>query len=222
VWRADPSAKTPPVESSSNPPDRSTVIDALSDVSDQVRCVPRPVATGLIEVLEESRRLGFLGGRPVADVIEHARSFVENLEDVGSDMTILDMGSGGGVPGLVIAHDLADVSIVLLDRRRTRTDFLERVTRRLGWFPRVDVIVGDAAQPPPQRAESFDRAVARGFGPPVKTLTTAVRWVRVGGEILISEPPDGDRWNDVDLSPLGVERLPSTPSIARFVRRRSA
>jgi len=41
--------------------------------------------------------------------------------------------------------------------------------------------------------------VARGFGPPSRTLQLAVRLVRPGGVVVISEPPDGDRWSDDPL-----------------------
>ena len=100
---------------------------------------------------------------------------------------ILDLGSGGGVPGLVLAHDQPTWHVTLLDRRRTRTDFLARMVRRLGWQDRVDVRTGDAetVDGPP-----FDAVVARGFGPPVHTLTTALGWVRADGLVVISEPPD--------------------------------
>ena len=58
----------------------------------------------LHDALRESQRLGFLGARPIDEVIEHARSFVRGLDAVGSNGSVIDLGAGGGVPGLVIAH----------------------------------------------------------------------------------------------------------------------
>ena len=83
------------------------------------------------------------------------------------------------MPGLVIAHDRPDQSVTLLDRRRTRTDFLARMVRRLGWQERVDVWNRDAGDV--DRPVTFDAVVARGFGPPSETLAFALGWVRPAG-----------------------------------------
>jgi 16S rRNA (guanine527-N7)-methyltransferase len=164
----------------------------------------------LLAVLEDAQRLGILGPRPITEVVDHARGFVRALESFGVVTTVLDLGSGGGVPGLVIAHDLPDAKVTLLDRRAKRTDLLERVVRRLQWRDRVSVVCDDATTYGP--AHSFGAVVARGFGPPDLTLTLAERLVRPGGPIVISEPPGGDRWDAELLGRLRLRRLPSAPS----------
>jgi 16S rRNA (guanine527-N7)-methyltransferase len=172
-----------------------------------------PVSDELLDVLRQSQELGFLGARPIEHVIDHARSFVHALEELEATGQVLDLGSGGGVPGLVIAHDHPTSPVTLLDRRRTRTDFLARMVRRLGWQNRVHVRTADAevADGPP-----FDAVVARGFGPPVHTLTTALRWVRPEGFVVISEPPTGDRWAGIPIT--GATRMPSEPAVSVFRR----
>lgn len=167
-------------------------------------------APELVAALEDAQRLGFLGSRPIAEVIEHARGFVRALEVRGSIRSVLDLGSGGGVPGLVIAHDLPTTHVTLLDRRAKRTDALERVVRRLGWQDRVMVVCQDADTFGPDA--SFDAVVARGFGPPAVTLSCATRLVRPGHPIVISEPPGVDRWDDELLDRLGLRRLPAPAS----------
>ncbi len=57
--------------------------------------------------------------------------------------TVIDLGAGGGIPGLVIAHDRPDLHLTMVDRRSKRTDFLERVMRRLRWSAHVAVIAAD-------------------------------------------------------------------------------
>jgi 16S rRNA (guanine527-N7)-methyltransferase len=172
----------------------------------------------LCEALRESQRLGFLGRRPIEEVVEHARGFVRGLVDVESNGSVVDLGAGGGVPGLVIAYDRVDLRITLLDRRTKRTDFLERIVRRLGWSDRVSVAAVDVDEFSIDREHSFDAAVARGFGPPDETLARGVRLVRPGGRIVISEPPVGDRWDPDLLEQLGVVRtaLPEA-TVAVFV-----
>ena len=154
------------------------------------------------------QRLGFLGSRPIPEVIHHARGFVRVLQQHRSVDSVLDLGSGAGIPGLVIAHDLSAVRVTLLDRRVKRTDALERVVRRLGWSGRVSVVCQDVTTFEPER--SFGAVVARGFGPPEFTLSQAARLVRTGQPIVISEPPGTNRWDDDLLDRLDLRRVPAT------------
>lgn len=166
-----------------------------------------PTAPELVHALDDAQRLGFLGARPIPDVVAHARGFVRALRAHDEVDTVLDLGSGGGLPGLVVAHDLPDLHVTLLDRRAKRTDFLERVVRRLGWGDRVSVICADVESFLP--TDPFDAVVARGFGPPEFTLSAAARLVRPGGPMVISEPPGADRWDEDVLIRLGVRRSPT-------------
>lgn len=182
-------------------------------------------ADDLIAVLSASQDLGFLGARPVAEVIEHARAFVRALDGVtseGGDIpAIIDLGSGGGVPGLVIAHDRPDLQLTLLDRRAKRTDFLERMVRRLGWSDRVRVICDEADRAVAREPARYTAAVARGFGPPELTLALGAAFVRPGGRVIISEPPEGDRWDTDVLTRSGVIRDVTPghdPRVAVFLR----
>jgi len=167
-------------------------------------------------VLSESQRVGFLGDRPIDEVIDHARAFVAALEGVTG--RIVDLGSGGGVPGLVIAADRPDLSIVLVDRRAKRTDFLERVVRRCGWHDRIDVVHADVAHLIGTDAAGFDAVVARGFGPPAVTAEMGAALINATGRIVISEPPDGDRWTDVEARYALVRRQHHDRRVVVFER----
>lgn len=175
------------------------------------------MADVLVDALTEAQHLGFLGARPITEVVEHAGAFVQALKTLSAGARVIDLGSGGGVPGLVIAAARPDLHVTLLDRRTKRTDFLERNVRRMGWTERVSVVATDVAAFHPDPL--FDAAVARGFGPPAETLSVAVRLARVGGRVVISEPPTGDRWDIDALTRAGVERLTgSFGRVAVFTR----
>lgn len=169
----------------------------------------------LVAVLAEAQRIGMLGDRPVEQVIDHARAFADALR--ASDRRILDLGSGAGVPGLVIAVVRTDVQVTMVDRRQKRTDFLERAVRRLGLADRCQVWCDDVAavarrvQDDEDDLEPWDVAVSRGFGPPELTVGLARAVVHATGRMVLSEPPEehGDRWPAELLERLCVERLPS-------------
>ena len=179
-------------------------------------------STALIETLRDAQRFGFFGDRPIEAAVAHAGQYVAAIGSLRPDARILDLGSGGGLPGLVIAEAYPTAAVVLLDRRQKRTDFLERALRRLDW-DHVEVWCRDAesvvrritdGEVPP-----FDVVTARGFGPPEFTLRTAVACAVPDGVIIISEPPAGDRWDPRWLDELDV-RIERRGTVARFERRR--
>ena len=136
-----------------------------------------------------------LGSAPIADVIEHSAAFLAPL--AGATGTIVDLGSGGGVPGLVLAWMRPDLEVVLVDRRSTRTDHLRRLVRRVGIEDRVRVLTADAAALPRLFPRCVVAVVARSFGPPVQVLRAARPVLAGGGSIVVSEPPPSagaDRW----------------------------
>ena len=174
----------------------------------------------LIETLREAQRFGFFGDRDVVESAAHARAFVDAIGVVPGGARLLDLGSGGGLPGLIIADAFPHVSVALLDRRQKRTDFLERAIRRLGWT-HVVVLTADARGVRDRVAagdvDAFDVVTARGFGPPEFTLRLATELCGIGGTIVISEPPSGDRWPADLLDELGLETARIGP-VRRFVR----
>lgn len=172
----------------------------------------------LLEALGASQRLGFLGDRPVVEVVAHARHFVDALTTVTG--SIVDIGAGGGVPGLVVAMDRPDLAITMIDRRTKRTDFLSRMVRRLDLTDRVVVLGMDVEDALQAGHDGFDATIARGFGPPDITLSFGARLVRPGGRVIISEPPDGsaDRWDDELLQRVGVQRCSAEPHVVSFLR----
>jgi 16S rRNA (guanine527-N7)-methyltransferase len=161
----------------------------------------------LTEALAESQRLGMLGGRPIGEVIAHAGAFVDAL--AGTHGTVVDLGSGGGVPGLVIAWARPDLRLVLVDRRTTRADHLCRLVNRLGAADRIEVVAADAAALPRLIDLPVDAVVARGLGPPTQTLRLAAPLLARDGLLVVSEPPDPprDRWPKSAVEAAGLRAI---------------
>lgn len=73
--------------------------------------------------------------------------------------SVLDLGSGAGLPGIPVAVALPAVQFVLAERRRNRAAFLELVVSELR-LENVRAHLGDAADIP----GPFDVCLARAFG----------------------------------------------------------
>lgn len=174
---------------------------------------PRAIAP-LYTVLERSRELGFLGPGGIDEHVVHADGFARLTAEA---VNLLDLGSGGGLPGLVIAVAHPELTLTLLDANERRVAFLRDSVRQLELGDRVSVRLGRAetlAREPALR-EAFDTVVARSFGAPAVTAECAAGFVAAGGRLLVSEPADaGDRWPEEGLARLGlaVERIHRTPS----------
>lgn len=195
------------------------MIDHEPDVGDASRPGPiDPWAADdeLMAVLRRSQRLGYIGGTELDSHIAHALGFVSLIGDAPGDA--LDLGSGGGLPGLVLARYWTSSNWVLLDGSQTRTTFLDHAVRELDLRDRVTVVRGRAEEVghDPTRREQFDLVVARSFGPPAVVAECASPFLRVGGTLVVSEPPEsGDRWNHPDeLDLLGLERPARVDSAA--------
>lgn len=172
-----------------------------------------PDDRGLIDTLAIAQRLGVTGERDLVDAIAHARGFVRCLAGVPAGANVVDLGSGGGLPGIAIAHDRPDLAVTLVERRRSRADLLVRMAGRITGMRTspgrpVTVVSDDVAHMATPHG-GFDAATARSFGSPSVTLSAAASVVRPGGLIVISDPPPGsaDRWTPELLSRCGVERL---------------
>jgi 16S rRNA (guanine527-N7)-methyltransferase len=149
--------------------------------------------SGLLAVLGEAQRIGALGAAPLESIIGHAEAFADALPE--STSTCIDLGTGAGVPGLVIAVARPMMRLTLVDRRAKRTDALERAIRVLEMRDRVSV-----------------------FGPPDLTLLTAAACVRSGGVVVISEPPEdhAPRWSPDLLQQAGISHWERRGPVAVF------
>jgi len=103
----------------------------------------------------------------VADLIEQRRG------------TLLDLGSGAGLPGLVLAMVLPDVTVTLLEPMERRCRFLTECVTELG-LANVSVLRG--------RAEDVtlrtDVVTARAVAPLPRLAELALGVVRPGGMVL--------------------------------------
>jgi 16S rRNA (guanine527-N7)-methyltransferase len=106
------------------------------------------------------------------------------LEHLGSGRTLVDVGSGGGLPGLPLKIARPDLAVTLIEADQAKAAFLFQASARL----QIDVEVvprraEDAAHDPKYR-EAFDVAVARALAPMPVLVELCLPFVRVGGRLL--------------------------------------
>lgn len=193
----------------------------------------------LLVVLNSLRERGAIGEVSLPRAIAHAESFVDAVPPASE--TLLDLGSGGGLPGLVIAVRLPHVKVSLVDRRERRMDLLRRACHQLGVIDHVDVVtadVRDLARKDSFRRQ-FDVVTARSFGEPLWTLRCAAAFLRPGGSFIVSEPPDttaqssavngtddtahiSQRWPHAEVSSLGFTHAELGSQVRSFTFLRSS
>lgn len=117
----------------------------------------------------------------------------------------------------MLAWCWADSRASLLDANRRRSEALQAAVLALGWDERVTVVrarAEDVGRQAPWR-ESQQAVVARSFGPASVVAECAAPFLRVGGLLVVSEPPVSDtvptdqvghpdRWPLRPLSELGL------------------
>ena len=158
--------------------------------------------------LEDARRRGMLGPGPVDLHLDHAEAMAAA---VGGNFRgrFLDLGSGAGVPGVILVALWPAATGVLLEARTRRCSFLEGAVSRLGLSDRASVACGRAEELARQQdfRGAFELVVARAFGPPATTAECAVGFLGAGGRLVVSEPPGGadpQRWPATGLAELGL------------------
>jgi 16S rRNA (guanine527-N7)-methyltransferase len=165
--------------------------------------------SALVAVLEEARGQGFLGPGPVEAQIGLALGLaaaVRAMEQL--PRSLLDLGSGGGVPGLVLALQWPTTRWLLLESKVRRTTFLVWAVDQLGLSDRVGVRCqrAELAGRDPELRGSVDVVMARGFGPPPVTAECGAPFLKVGGRLVVAEPPVSSptRWPASGLALVGL------------------
>lgn len=179
----------------------------------------------LLAVLGQSQDRGFIGPGPVEP---HVRRALDLLPLIPRPCPrAVDLGSGGGLPGLPLALETPETAWLLLDGSTTRIGFLTEAVETLGLAGRVRTRASraeDAGRDPAVRA-TFQLVVARSFGPPAATAECASPLLVQGGLLIVAEPPGGEpgRWDPDGLARLGMRRsrTVSQPSAFQIIEQLS-
>jgi 16S rRNA (guanine527-N7)-methyltransferase len=121
---------------------------------------------------------------------------------------IVDVGSGGGAPGIPLAQALPDRQVTLLEATRRKCDFLERWAREL---PNARVVCGRAEEQP---VDSWGVALAKALAPPPVAAEWCLPLVEPGGAAVLYVGPTAQA-DQVALvaEQLGAELNDSPPGL---------
>lgn len=158
----------------------------------------------LDELLRWNRHINLTAVRDRQDALEkHLLDALALLPYLPEAAHLLDMGSGGGLPGIPLAIARCGLQAVSVDSVGKKISFQKHIQRRLklaNLLPihaRLEELA--ATLPVVQR---FDLVVARAFSSLDLMLNLARPWVKEGGELLAMKGPDVDEeLREIDLSP---------------------
>jgi 16S rRNA (guanine527-N7)-methyltransferase len=115
------------------------------------------------------------------------------LEHLGDARSLVDVGSGAGLPGLPIKIALPDLDVTLIEADQGKAAFLVHACAALG-LDRVDVVArrAEEAGHDPRLRGRFDVAVARALAPMPVLVELCLPFVRVGGRLLAQKTETED------------------------------
>ena len=149
----------------------------------------------------------------ISDLAEARRMLLEDslrgVEVVaGFEGPIVDVGSGGGVPGIPLAASLPDREVTLLEAIGRKCDFLREWAQ-----PNVRVVQGRAEE---QETDVYGVAVAKALAKPPVAAEWCLPLVRPGGAVVLWVGPTADTARVARVARTGWRR---TCGIARRAAR---
>jgi 16S rRNA (guanine527-N7)-methyltransferase len=120
-------------------------------------------------LLDRGIAYGLLGPREGERIWDrHILNSLALVNLIGDGSSVIDIGSGAGLPGIPLAIARPDLQLTLLEPMLRRTSFLESIVEELGLSARVQIVRERAED----HAETYDVVVARAVAP----LDRLLRW----------------------------------------------
>lgn len=125
---------------------------------------------------------------------------------------VLDVGTGAGIPGLVLKIAAPDMELTLLDSSRKKTAFLREAVQELS-FTDVVVLTGRAEEigQEEDHREAYDLVVSRGVAKLVELAELTLPFTSVGGAVVAAKGPGIS--NELEESAFAAELLGAAPAI---------
>lgn len=156
----------------------------------------------LERIWRPAREKGVIGLHSAEELYRHAVGFIPNNWKDQSALQLVDIGTGAGVPGILLALEMPASQWVLVEARQRRCELAESTVLAVGLEDRVQVVharVEELARSDATR-EGFDGATARSFGPAAELAECGLPLLRNGMLMVVSVSQETERqWRDTDL-----------------------
>lgn len=120
-------------------------------------------------------------------IMKHFIDSLEIVKYINKNSSVIDVGTGAGFPGMVIAiYFKGNIKITLMDALNKRINFLEEVVKKLN-LKNVEIIharAEDFGQKEEYR-ENYDYTVSRAVAPLNILLEFDIPFIKVGGKCLL-------------------------------------
>lgn len=183
----DPAAAVPPF-----------VPDELRRLEVELDEAALPRLAGYLDVLLEANQRFNLTAVRERDAawrrhVIDSLTLAPGLADLPADAAVIDVGSGGGLPGVPLAIARPDLRVTLLEATGKKARFLQECVDKLP-LPNATVIQSRAETLGQDKAhrERYDLAVCRAIGPVGELLEYALPLLKVGGLLLAMKGPKAE------------------------------
>ena len=163
-------------------------------------------------LVEKNKVMNLTGITEFNEVI--VKHFIDSLalvkvidkDKLADDISIIDIGTGAGFPGIPLKIAFPEIKITLLDSLNKRINFLKEVSEELG-FDNIEFIHGRSEDfgRNPQYREQFDICVSRAVANLATLSEFCVPFVKVGGSFVSYKA--GDCGEEVSTSIKAVEKM---------------
>lgn len=143
-------------------------------------------------LVQENEKFNLTAITEMKDVaIKHFLDSVLGAGEIPQNATVIDVGTGGGFPGVPLKILRPDIKITLLDSLQKRVKFLQEVVNLLG-LENVVCVHSRAEDYAKEKREKFDVSLSRAVAS-VPTLSEyLIPFVRVGGRVIMYKSQKAD------------------------------
>lgn len=183
------------------------IADGIAALGLDIPDAGRAAFAGYLELIAKWNRVHNLTAVRETDqmVVLHLLDSLSILPYLASARTLLDVGTGPGLPGIPVAIARPDLAVTLLDSSHKKCAFLRQVKAELA-LANVEVVCERVENWKPQR--QFDAVVSRAFSDLADFVAQAKHLVAAGGQLVAMK----------GVHPFEeIARVPATHRVARVL-----
>ncbi len=128
--------------------------------------------------------------RHILDCLSPAPLIANEVNQLGNSLKVADLGSGAGLPGIVLASAFPDWDFTLVERMGRRAGFLRNTLAILGLSKNVQVLQKDLSEVQKEAQNQYDVITFRAFRPFKDIVLDLNRILKTNGKIFAYKSSD--------------------------------